>query len=62
MGVSKEGLHILLIAFATVFFDSMNLALIVPILPTLVSDLNSTSMQEGVLFSSYSVCQLISTH
>lgn len=46
--------------FLTVFMDTANYALIVPILPYLVKDLNSTSFQEGITFSAYSVCQLIS--
>lgn len=46
--------------FLTVFMDTANYALIVPILPYLVKDLNSTSFQEGIIFSAYSVCQLIS--
>lgn len=61
MGLSKKNLSILIMAFITVFLDTMNYALIVPILPTLVKELNSTSFQEGILFSSYSVFQLIST-
>ena len=52
---------IIVMSFITVFLDSMNYALIVPILPYLVKELGSTSMQEGILFSSYSVFQLIST-
>ena len=52
---------IIVMAFITVFLDSMNYALIVPILPYLVKELNSTSMEEGILFSSYSVFQLLST-
>ena len=48
-------------AFITCFLDCMNNALIVPILPYLVDELHSTSMQEGILFSSYSIFQLIST-
>ena len=48
-------------AFITFFMDSLNYALIVPILPFLVRELHSTSMQEGILFSSYSIFQLIST-
>lgn len=51
---------IVIIAFITVFFDTMNNALIVPVLPFLVTELGSTSMQEGILFSSYSIFQLIS--
>ena len=51
---------IVIIAFVTVFFDTMNNALIVPVLPFLLTELGSTSMQEGILFSSYSIFQLIS--
>ena len=47
-------------AFITFFMDSLNYALIVPILPFLVKELHSTSMQEGILFSSYAVFQMIS--
>ena len=62
MKLSKRNLSILIFAFITVFFDTMNYALIVPILPFLVKELNSTSFQEGILFSSYSIFQLISMH
>ena len=51
---------IIIMAFITCFLDCMNNALIVPILPYLVDELNSTSMEEGILFSSYSIFQLIS--
>ena len=51
---------ILILAFITVFLDMMNAALIVPILPFLVKELNSTAFQEALLFSMYSVMQLIS--
>ena len=60
MGLPKRSLKIISIAFATIFFDAMNYALIVPILPTLVKELNSTSLQEGVLYSSYSIFQCLS--
>ena len=60
MAISKRDKTILILAFITVFFDMMNYAIIVPILPYLVKELNSTSMQEGLLFSAYSVMQLIS--
>lgn len=60
MSSSKRTHSIIIMAFITCFLDSMNYALIVPILPYLVKELNSTSMQEGLLFSSYSVFQLIS--
>ena len=60
MAITKREKIILVLAFITVFFDMMNYAIIVPILPYLVKELNSTSMQEGILFSAYSVMQLIS--
>lgn len=60
MVYSRVEKTILVLAFITVFLDTLNHALIVPILPYLVAELNSTSMQEGLLFSAYSVMQLIS--
>ena len=60
MNKQKRIRSIVIMAFVTVFMDMMNYALIVPILPFLVKELNSTSMQEGILFSSYSIMQLIS--
>ena len=62
MALSKSNLSIIIIAFATLFLDAMNYALIVPVLPTLVQEFNSTSFQQGILYSSYSVFQLISTY
>lgn len=60
MGYTKREKTIIVLSFLTVFFDVANYALIVPILPFLVKELNSTPMQEGLLFSAYSVMQLIS--
>ena len=60
MAITKRDKIILVLAFITVLLDMMNYAIIVPILPYLVKELNSTSMQEGLLFSAYSVMQLIS--
>ena len=60
MPLVGEKKRILLIAYFTYFMDTVNYALIVPILPYLVKELNSTSFQEGILFSSYSIFQLIS--
>lgn len=57
---NKNSRSIVIMAFITVFLDTMNYALIVPILPYLVKELNSTSIEEGILFSSYSIFQLIS--
>ena len=60
MAIPKRDKTILILAFITVFLDTLNHALIVPILPYLVDELDSSSMQEGILFSAYSVMQLIS--
>lgn len=60
MPLSGEKKSIIIFAFITYFMDTVNYALIVPILPYLVRELHSTSMQEGILFSSYSIFQLIS--
>ena len=60
MPLSTKQKSIIVIAYITYFMDTMNYALIVPILPYLVKELNSTSFQEGILFSSYSIFQLIS--
>ena len=60
MAISKRNMSIMIMAFVTVFLDTMNYALIVPILPTLVKELDSSSILEGILFSSYSIFQMIS--
>ena len=60
MAITKRDKTTLILAFITVILHTLNHALIVPILPYLVDELDSTSMQEGILFSAYSVMQLIS--
>lgn len=60
MPLVGEKKRILLIAYFTYFMDTVNYALIVPILPYLVKELHATNMQEGILFSSYAIFQLIS--
>ena len=60
MGLSKRNMSIIVISFVTVFLDIMNYAIIVPILPAIVKELNSSSILEGILFSSYSIFQMIS--
>lgn len=62
MGLSKRNLVNLILAFVTVFLDMMNYALIIPILPFLAQELNSNELQEALLFSAYSVMQLISNY
>ena len=60
MALTGEKKSIIVFAFITVFMDSLNYALIVPILPYLIQELHSTPMEEGILFSSYAIFQLIS--
>lgn len=51
----------LYLGYITVFLDVIGFSLIVPILPYLSKDLGATSTQEGILFSTYSITQMIST-
>lgn len=44
MTLSSEHKRIIVFSFITFFMDSLNYALIVPILPFLVRELHSTSM------------------
>ena len=60
MTLSLEKKKIIVIAYAAVSMDMLNFAIIVPILPYLSIELNATTMEEGILFSSYAVFQLIS--
>ena len=52
MPLSGEKKRIILFAYFTYFMDTVNYALIVPILSYLVKELHATNMQEGILFSS----------
>lgn len=60
MTLKKGDGLIVTIAFITFFLDFMNLAILTPVLPYLIVELNSTSMEQGILYSAYSVTQLIS--
>ena len=60
MALKKGDGLIVTIAFITFFLDFMNLAILTPVLPYLIVELNSTSMEQGILYSAYSVTQLIS--
>lgn len=62
MPLKKGDGLIVTIAFITFFLDFMNLAILTPVLPYLIVELNSTSMEQGILYSAYSVTQLISFH
>lgn len=60
MALKKGGAMIIAIAFITFFLDFMNFAILTPVLPYLVKELDSTSMEQGILYSAYSITQLIS--
>ena len=60
MPLKKGDGLIVTIAFITFFLDFMNLAILTPVLPYLIVELKSTSMEQGILYSAYSVTQLIS--
>ena len=51
---------IIVISFTTAFLDMLNHALIVPIIPFLSEEMHATSQQQGLVFSVYSVMQLVS--
>lgn len=60
MALKKGDGLIVVISFITLFLDSMNNGILTPVLPYMVTELNSTSMEQGILYSAYSVTQLIS--
>lgn len=60
MTLSKADNINLIMAFVTVFLDNMNHSLIIPILPFIVKELQASDMESGVLYSGYSLFQLLS--
>lgn len=62
MALKKGDGLIVTIALFTFLLDYMNNAILSPVLPYLVVELHSTSMEQGILYSAYSVTQLISIH
>ena len=56
----KKSSRNLLLAYITVFMDVMGNSIVVPILPYISQSMGGTAMQEGVLFSGYSLTQLLS--
>lgn len=60
MTISKTDNINLIMAFVTVFLDNMNHSLIIPILPFIVEELQASDMESGVLYSGYSLFQLLS--
>ena len=53
---------VLVVAYLSIFFDTINVSLSQPIVPALVADLQSTTLQEGFFYSVYSVMMLISNN
>ena len=61
MALSSKSKTSLMIAFVTLIFDSMNNSIITPIMPYLLKELQSTTFQQGFMYSTYSVMQFISS-
>ena len=55
MALKKGDGLIVTIALFTFLLDYMNNAILSPVLPYLVVELHSTSMEQGILYSAYSV-------
>lgn len=60
MQLSKADSSNLFMAYVTVFLDTLNYSLIIPILPFIVEKLGASDMESGILYSGYSFFQLIS--
>ena len=60
MSLEGKDKMILVIAFITAFLDMLNHARLVPILPFLCDEMKATTFQNGLVFSVYSITQLIS--
>ena len=50
----------IILGYITVFLDVLGYSIVVPILPYLSRSLGANAMQEGCLFSGYSLTQMIS--
>lgn len=51
----------LIMSYIAVFMDVLGYALITPILPFLCSQMNASDIEEGLIFSGYSVTQALSS-
>ena len=60
MSLDGKDKMILVIDFITAFLYMLNHALLVPILPFLCDEMKATTFQNGLVFSVYSITQLIS--
>lgn len=56
----KDSINLTL-TYITGFLDIINYSLIIPILPYIVDEMKATDMESGILYSGYSLMQLIST-
>lgn len=57
---SKTRKQVIVMSFVTLFLDMFNNGLIIPILPYLIKEYEASAFEEGFLFSSYSIMQMIS--
>lgn len=62
MPLSGKDKRNLTLTYITGFLDIINYSLIIPILPYIVDEMNASDMESGILYSGYSLMQLISTH
>ena len=60
MEVRSRRKSILVMTFITVFMDSLNNSFAGAILPYMILEMESTPFQEGLVFSIYSLMQLLS--
>ena len=61
MALSSKAKTSLMIAFVSLIVDSMTNSIITPIMPYLLKELQSTTFQQGFMYSAYSVMQFISS-
>ena len=62
MPLSGKDKRNLTLTYITGFLDIINYSLIIPILPYIVDEMNASDMESGILYSGYSLMQLISMH
>ena len=60
MPLSGKDSRNLLFTYITGFLDVINYSLIIPILPYIVEEMEASDMESGILYSGYSLMQMIS--
>ena len=60
MPLSGKDSRNLLFTYLTGFLDVINYSLIIPILPYIVEEMEASDMESGILYSGYSLMQMIS--